>query len=263
LCISLIASFSTPGKPPPLSVTQLLWLNMIMDSLAALALASEPPTDDQLKRPPVNRSDSVVTEQMAYNMIGQACYQVAVVVILMFDRDALPDIDEAGTGCGNDDGCSTGHYSRHFTMIFNTFVLMQLFNEYNSRKLRGEYNIMAGILSNTLFIGISIITFILQILMAQFGGRLLKVHPSGLTLDQWLICLAFGVGPLFVQPLINTFLKLKSKYSRQFNVKGLSELLKLGGPKGASHRTKMPRSMSGQLQKDHSHIFRQVTPSVF
>ena len=68
----------------PLSATQLLWLNLLMDSLASLALATEPPTENQLKRPPVNRSESIITPRMWYNMIGQASFQVIVVVALMF-----------------------------------------------------------------------------------------------------------------------------------------------------------------------------------
>ncbi len=55
----------------PFSATQLLWLNLLMDSLASLALATEPPVDAQLQRPPVNRKESIITPRMWYNMIGQ------------------------------------------------------------------------------------------------------------------------------------------------------------------------------------------------
>jgi Ca2+ transporting ATPase len=247
LCISLISTFSKPGKPPPLSVIQMLWLNLIMDSLAALALASEPPSNQQLKRPPVNRSDFIISEQMAYNMIGQAGYQVLVVVLLLFEREWFPDTSEAGTGCGNDEGCDTGNYSRHYTMIFNTFVLMQLFNEYNSRKLHGEFNVMAGIFSNTLFIVISGVTFALQVVMCQFGGKALKIHPDGLTWKQWLVCAAFGIGPIFVQPIINVVKKLKDIYGERFAVRGLSELLKFGGPEHTSYRTQIPKDISREI----------------
>merc|ERR1719265_2164750 len=77
LVISLIVIIGTGEKEKehPLPVTQMLWLNLIMDSLAALALASEPPSDAQLKRPPVNRSSPIITRQMIWNMFGQAIYQ--------------------------------------------------------------------------------------------------------------------------------------------------------------------------------------------
>merc|ERR1712232_181874 len=68
----------------PLAAIQLLWVNLLMDSLASLALASEPPVDELLERPPVNRSDSMVTGRMWANMLGQASYQICVIMTLLF-----------------------------------------------------------------------------------------------------------------------------------------------------------------------------------
>merc|ERR1712054_643923 len=89
LMISLISAFS--GKDQPLSVVQMLWLNLIMDSLAAIALASEPPSLKVLGRQPVNRSDSIISEQMWYNMVGQAIYQVVTMCLMLYVDDWLPD----------------------------------------------------------------------------------------------------------------------------------------------------------------------------
>jgi len=69
----------------PLAAIQLLWVNLLMDSLASLALASEPPNDELLKRPPVNRSQQLKAKRMWANMLGQAIYQIVVFVILFFD----------------------------------------------------------------------------------------------------------------------------------------------------------------------------------
>mmetsp|Transcript_66014 Transcript_66014/g.114926 ORF Transcript_66014/g.114926 Transcript_66014/m.114926 type:complete len:521 (-) Transcript_66014:125-1687(-) len=237
LVLSLIWSFQ--DKERPLSVTQMLWLNLIMDSLAAIALASEAPTDAQLKRPPVNRSQFIITQQMWWNMIGQSTYQVIVVVILFFNKDSFPD-------------CEDGEeiYSRHYTMIFNSFVLMQLFNEFNSRKLLGEFNILSGIFSNKLFLIISFGTFALQVLMAQFGSKALKLSEDGLTGKQWGICIAFGAGPLLWQPVINVVYRIVDYFGKAWEVKGLSEMLKFGGPKHGDYRTSKPsvlRNSSSQL----------------
>ena len=68
----------------PIAAVQMLWINLIMDSLASLALATEPPDDALLDRPPVNRSDSIISEQMWYNMVGHAVYQVIVCMFLYF-----------------------------------------------------------------------------------------------------------------------------------------------------------------------------------
>eukprot|EP00927_Polykrikos_kofoidii_P053815 TRINITY_DN48370_c0_g1_i1.p1 TRINITY_DN48370_c0_g1~~TRINITY_DN48370_c0_g1_i1.p1 ORF type:complete len:1121 (-),score=233.47 TRINITY_DN48370_c0_g1_i1:148-3411(-) len=198
LFINLITAFASFGRTekgggdPPLTVLQMLWLNLIMDSLASLALASEPPCDAQLNRPPVNRSEFIITKQMWWNMCGQALFQVVVICVVLFKRDILP-------GCADE----TGIFSKHYTMIFNCFVLMQLFNEFNSRKLLGEFNIFEGITKNPMFMVISFATIALQVIMAQFGGKALGLHPDGLDGPQWLVCLLIGLFPLFWQVVIN------------------------------------------------------------
>merc|ERR1719162_1005024 len=163
LLISLISAFT--GVDQPLSVVQMLWLNLIMDSLAAIALVSEPPSMKVLERQPVNRSDSIISEQMWYNMIGQAIYQVVTMCLMLYSPEWIPGLPE------NDDDPDnplTGEGSKQYTVVFNTFVLMQLFNEYNSRKLFGEFNIFQGLSQNLLFLGISVVTMLLQILAAMF-----------------------------------------------------------------------------------------------
>jgi Ca2+ transporting ATPase len=116
----------------PLAAIQLLWVNLLMDSLASLALASEPPVDELLNRPPVNRTDSMITKHMMANMVGQAVYQITVVMVLLFAGPSFLNITP-----GNIVEAS-GSNSEHYTIIFNSFVWMQLFNEINSRKLKGE-----------------------------------------------------------------------------------------------------------------------------
>lgn len=117
----------------PLAAIQLLWVNLLMDSLASLALASEPPVDELLQKPPVNRTDSMVTKHMWANMLGHALYQVIVVMVLLFVGPSWLGV-EPGDQVKRQDGQNSVHY----TIIFNTFVWMQLFNEINCRKLKGE-----------------------------------------------------------------------------------------------------------------------------
>jgi magnesium-transporting ATPase (P-type) len=69
---------------PPLTAVQMLWVNLIMDTLAALALATEPPHPDLLKDKPYNRKDLIVTPVMWRNIIGQAVYQIIVLCIMTF-----------------------------------------------------------------------------------------------------------------------------------------------------------------------------------
>merc|ERR1712176_1500343 len=107
----------------PLAAIQLLWVNLLMDSLASLALASEPPVDQLLEKPPVNRTQSMITKHMWANMLGQAAYQITVVMVLLFKGPEIFDIPE-----GADYEEQTEENSLHYTIIFNAFVWMQLFN---------------------------------------------------------------------------------------------------------------------------------------
>ena len=135
----------------PLAAIQLLWVNLLMDSLASLALASEPPTPELLERDPVNRSESMITSRMWANLFGHSSYQIIVVMTLLFAGRKLFDLEKRGHEEEN---------SVHYTIIFNTFVWMQLFNEVNCRKLKGERKFIVytwsssfqKVLANTVFI---------------------------------------------------------------------------------------------------------------
>lgn len=84
--------------------------------------------------------------------------------------------------------------SEHFTMIFNTFVLMTLFNEINCRKIHGEVNVFRHLHANPIFCSIWFSTLLLQILLVQYGSLLFSC--VSLSLDQWMWCLFFGIGTL-------------------------------------------------------------------
>jgi Ca2+ transporting ATPase len=104
-----------------------------MDTLASLALASEPPVDELLEKPPVNRTESMITKHMWANMLGQSFYQLVVVMTILFAGPRLLGIEP-----GHIVEREQGENSVHYTLIFNSFVWMQLTNEINSRKLKGE-----------------------------------------------------------------------------------------------------------------------------
>lgn len=98
----------------PLTAVQLLWVNMIMDTLGALALATEPPNDELMKRKPVGRGVSFITRTMWRNIIGQSIYQLLVLGLLMFDGKRLLKLN------GSD---ATAVLN---TFIFNSFVFCQV-----------------------------------------------------------------------------------------------------------------------------------------
>ena len=182
----------------PVAAVQMLWINLIMDSLASLALATEPPSEALLTRPPVNRTASMFTKHMWFNMIGQGCFQASICHWILFygpSHFQVPD----GTAYLE----RTGAPSAHHTILFNALVLMTLANEINCRKLEGEFNVFAGVLDNAWFVGVLCVTFVLQCLVTQFGGYFVKCYVGGLTGEQWLFCLCAAGSVLVWQQFIN------------------------------------------------------------
>lgn len=141
----------------PLKAVQMLWVNLIMDTLASLALATELPTPDLLLRKPYGRTKPLISRTMMKNILGQAVYQLVIVFGLLFVGERILDI-ESGRGAQLNDGPS-----QHFTIIFNTFVQMTIFNELNARKIHGQRNIFNGIFTNPIFYSIWIVTCISQV----------------------------------------------------------------------------------------------------
>ena len=159
-----------------------------MDTLASLALATELPSPELLERKPYGRTKPLISRTMMKNIIGHAVYQLIVVFILLFKGkkhqwflhfdaywywtvsirkmlidycfvpgDTLFDIDSGR------ESSLTSPPSQHFTMIFNTFVMMTLFNEINARKIHGQRNVFDGLQRNVIFIVIWICTFLSQV----------------------------------------------------------------------------------------------------
>lgn len=135
----------------------MLWVNLIMDTLASLALATEMPTPDLLLRKPYGRTKPLISRTMMKNILGQAIYQLTVIFGLLFAGDLLLDI-ESGRGQILNAGPT-----QHFTIIFNSFVFMTLFNEFNARKIHGQRNIFEGIFTNPIFYSIWITTVVSQV----------------------------------------------------------------------------------------------------
>lgn len=141
----------------PLKAVQMLWVNLIMDTLASLALATEMPTPDLLLRKPYGRTKPLISKTMMKNILGQAIYQLVIIFGLLFIGDKMLDI-ESGRGQALGAGPT-----QHFTVIFNTFVMMTLFNEFNARKIHGQRNVFGGIFTNPIFYTIWIGTCISQV----------------------------------------------------------------------------------------------------
>lgn len=140
----------------PLSAVQLLWVNLIMDTLASLALATEQPTDELLKRKPYGRTKPLISTIMWRFMLGHAVYQLVMLFVLLYAGHTLFDI-ENGKDVDRDEE------SQHFTIVFNTFVFLQIGNEVNARKVHGERNVFKGFFANFIFLAVMAIQVAVQV----------------------------------------------------------------------------------------------------
>ncbi|PKU64887.1 probable calcium-transporting ATPase 9, plasma membrane-type [Dendrobium catenatum] len=171
----------------PLTAVQLLWVNMIMDTLGALALATEPPNDEMMKRPPTGRGESFITKAMWRNVIGQSVYQLLVLGVLMFDGKQLLKLSGSDADIVLD------------TFIFNTFVFCQLFNEINSREME-KINVFRGIFSSWVFSAVLISTVVFQVIIVEFLGAFASTVP--LNWQLWLLSVIIGSVSLIIAVLL-------------------------------------------------------------
>ena len=172
-------------KDSPLNAIQMLWVNLIMDSFASLALATEDPTDSLLDRKPYSREASILTPMMKLNIISQAIFQITTLTVIIFYGDYI-------FGVPSDRNLEHFMWNNvngyHFTIFFNIFVFMQVFNSINARKLqKDELNVFTGIMGNWLYILIQSIIIVGQMILVTFGGRAVRTHP--LSLKQHGVCL--------------------------------------------------------------------------
>lgn len=161
----------------PLTAVQLLWVNLIMDTLGALALATEPPNDELMKRLPVGRTQSFISNSMWRNIIGQSVYQLIVLAILEMEGIRLLQLH------GSDAESILN------TLIFNTFVFCQVFNEISSRDIE-KINVLRGTFNNLIFIGVMSFTVVFQVIMVEFLGDLASTVP--LSGKLWLVSVLIG-----------------------------------------------------------------------
>jgi len=177
--VALVLTFlsATLGYEPPLNAVMMLWVNLIMDTMGALALGTEAPTEALLDRKPLKRNASLVSRVMWRNILVQSIYQLALLLILLENGDLYFDGVEKGS-------------VRHFTIIFNVFVFCQIFNELNARSIGDDINIFKGLANNSMFQMVILFTVITQVGLVELGGDFLRTTP--LTPTEWYQSVALG-----------------------------------------------------------------------
>lgn len=198
--LAFISAVSSPDMHSVLTAVQLLWVNLIMDTFAALALATDAPTEKILDRKPTPKRAPLITTNMWKMIVGQAIYQLVVTLVLYF---AGPSI------LGYDIVARPELQSELNTMVFNTFVWMQIFNEFNNRRLDNKFNIFEGIHRNWFFIGINAVMIGGQIMIVFVGGKAFQITRIDGT--QWAICILCA---LFCLPWAVVLRCIPDKYAK-------------------------------------------------
>ncbi|KAG5560225.1 hypothetical protein RHGRI_003497 [Rhododendron griersonianum] len=170
--INFVASVSTGVDP--LSAVQFCWVNFIMNILGALALAAEKPTKELMEKPPVGRTKQLTTNVMWRNLLSQAFYQIAGLLSLQFKGEAIFKVSA----------------NVNETMIFNVFVLCQVFNAFVLWKLEKK-NVFEGICKNKLFLVSIGVTTALQVVIVEFLKKL--AGTDKLNWWQWAVCIGFAL----------------------------------------------------------------------
>ncbi|KAI4203625.1 MAG: hypothetical protein LQ348_001394 [Seirophora lacunosa] len=229
--LAFVSAVSSPDMHSVLSAVQLLWVNLIMDTFAALALATDAPTEKILDRKPTPKRAPLITTNMWKMIIGQAIYQLIVTFILYFagynilgynEQCSAEDLTQRyQTECGYLTGlafetCQIEHCTEALntqlnTMVFNTFVWMQIFNEFNNRRLDNKFNIFENVLKNQFFIGINCIMVGGQIMIIFVGGKAFQI--TRIDGPQWAVCILCALPCLLWAVLLRC---IPDKYAATF-----------------------------------------------
>ncbi|KAG1872060.1 Ca-transporting ATPase [Suillus tomentosus] len=177
--ITSVTAIASSSETSALSAVQLLWINIIMDTFAALALATDPASPALLNRTPDKQTAPLFTVNMYKQILLQSVYQITVILLFHFLGNQILGFAETS---GNDTIVQT--------LVFNAFVFAQIFNSVNSRRLDRKLNIFEGMLDNWYFMAITLIEIAVQVIIVFIGGTAFQVTRIGGR--EWGISLALG-----------------------------------------------------------------------
>nr|OQO28881.1 hypothetical protein B0A51_03208 [Rachicladosporium sp. CCFEE 5018] len=182
--IASVSALASSDMRPVLTAVQLLWINLIMDSLAALALASDPPTEEILDRKPLKRSAPLISITMWKQVIGQAILQLIITFVMYYGAPAWLGIPSDGLEIRS--------------LVFATYVNLQISNMLNNRRLDNKFNVFQGVFKNYFFIVVFLAMIGCQVMIMFVGGRAFSIQRItgrdwGISIGIGLLSLPFGV----------------------------------------------------------------------
>jgi Ca2+-transporting ATPase len=179
---ALLIAFLGPflGLKPPFTVLQLLWINVIMDTFAAIALCSEPPRANLMQRPPKRRDENILTPAMLGNIFITAAFFVVTMIALLLG------MQHGGWFAG--DSPTSSEFApltmRQATLFFTVYVFFQVWNQINCRSLSPDESGLHRLFENPQFLVIASLTVVGQVLIVSLGGVVFHVEPLRVT--DWL-----------------------------------------------------------------------------
>lgn len=197
---ALVIAFLGPffGIRPPFTVLQLLWINVIMDTFAAIALCSEPPREAVMRQPPKRRDESILTRSMLVTLFTTAAFFVVVMMTLLAGMEWRGWFQGAGPVSDEFAPLTV----RQVSIFFTTYVFFQIWNQVNCRSLTPEVSGLAGLTRNPTFLTVALITALVQVSIVSVPAlaAVFKVAPLGLA--DWLAIVAGTASVLVFAELI-------------------------------------------------------------
>ncbi len=177
----------------PLTILQLLWINLIMDTLAALALSLEPKRDELMNDRPKRRTESFVTHNMLHNILVMSTWFVAVTLFMQATGWYL--------------GADRTDARQVSSVVFTSYVFMQVFNLFNARSVRPDKSAFAGLARSKTFWAVVAVITIIQVGLTQFGGATFSTAP--LPPLVWLRVLALGLATVGIGEVSRAFRRFR------------------------------------------------------
>eukprot|EP00347_Sterkiella_histriomuscorum_P015089 403358358 len=191
----------------PLDSIQMVWINLLLDTCAAIYFGNESAQENIIDKKPDQRNGSLINPLMWRNILGQTLFQASILITMLFAGKEFLGFDYDDnlqiTYTVNEEEFTNQQKLEHYTMIFHTFMFMSIFNLINSRIIGDEYNVFRGIQTNLFLIFGIAATIAAQCLLVQYCGSLFRV--TSLSQEYHLIC--FGIGSLtLIQGMIIKFI---------------------------------------------------------
>lgn len=193
------------GTESPLTVTQMLWVNLIMDTFAAMALASLPPTSDVMKDKPRDRNAFIINKPMSYAIagVGIIFFALLLALVYIFEHADIKSMSELlNVSLGTHNGLSKYELSLFFTI----FVMLQFWNMFNARAFESKKSAF-NFKGCKGFIIILLLIFVGQIAIVEIGGEFFNVVP--LSLNDWISIVVSTSVVLWIGEIFRVFAKSK------------------------------------------------------